>query len=83
MKLANLKNCKHIEFLCSELEYENPNLEITGVDFKSDEAINRLSKKSQDRVDTIKNLYDKYSEKEKIFKDYFKKRAEFISQNNF
>jgi adenylate kinase family enzyme len=78
-----LPKCKHIEFLCSELEYENPNLEITGVDFKSDDAVARLTKSSQERAEALKKEIEKFDTNTKTFHEYFKKRAEYITKNKF
>ncbi len=78
-----MPKCKHIEFLCSELEYENPNLEITGVDFKSDDAVARLTKSSQERAEALKKEIEKFDTNTKTFHEYFKKRAEYITKNKF
>ena len=83
LNLSNLKQCKNIEYLCAELELENPNLEITGVDFRSDDAIARLAKKSQDSAEATKKEFEKLDVNKKTFHEYFKKRAEFIRGNQF
>jgi hypothetical protein len=83
LNLTDVENCKNIEYICALLEYEFPNLQIIGVDFKSEVAIEKAKEKLDKEDKLLNEKFNVFDDKNKKFLQYFQQRAEFISKNNF
>lgn len=80
--LSDLDACKNAEYICALLECENLNLEISGIDFKSENAINKVKERLEKDDRLMQDLIlNKFNENDKKFAKMLEDRAKFIENH--
>lgn len=82
LNLTNVTSAKNIEYISLLLEEENPNLQVKGVDFLSEKALEIFKKRKEEEQKQMEETLKNLDVNNQRFAKYLKDRNEYATKRD-